>query len=72
MSLIVDYLSNQLFDDICKENYLKALIGIHVLTSCDTVSAFCGKGKWKAMQLLQKKKEYNPCYGANWRNMGFV
>ena len=58
MSLIVDYLSKQFFDDICKENYLKALIGIHALTGCDTVSAFCGKGKWKAMQLLQKKKEY--------------
>ena len=58
MSLIVDYLSNQLFDDICKENYLKALVGIYGLTGCDTVSALCGKGKWKIMQLLQKKKEY--------------
>ena len=58
MPLIVDYLSKQFFDDICKENYFKALIGIHALTGCDTDSAFCGKGKWKAMQLLQKKKEY--------------
>ena len=58
MSLIVDYLSNQLFDHICKENYLNALIGIHALTGCDTVSAFCGKGKWKAMQcsFFRKRK----------------
>lgn len=58
MSSIVNYLGNQLFDGINKENYLKALIGIHALTGCDTVSAFCGKGKWKAIQLLQKKSEY--------------
>ena len=58
MSLTVDYLSNQLFDHICKENYLNALIGIHALTGCDTVSAFCGKGKWKAMQcsFFRKRK----------------
>ena len=58
LSSIVNYLGNQLFDGINKENYLKALIGIHTLTGCDTVSAFCGKGKWKAIQLLQKKSEY--------------
>ena len=56
--MVGDYLSNQLFDGISKENYLKALISVHALTGCDTVSAFCGKEKWKAIQLLQKKKEY--------------
>ena len=58
LSSIVNYLSNQLFDGINKENYPKALASIHALTGCDTVSAFCGKGKWKAIQLLQKKSEY--------------
>ena len=58
LSSILNYLGNKLFDGIKKENYLKALIGIHALTGCDTVSAFCGKGKWKAIQLLQKKSEY--------------
>ena len=58
MSSILNYLGNQLFDGINKEKYLKALIGIHALTGCDTVSAFCGKGKWKAIQLFQKKSEY--------------
>ena len=58
LSLIVDYLSNQLFEGISQQNFLKALIGVHALTGCDTVSAFCGKGKWRAVQLLQKNKEY--------------
>ena len=30
----------------------------HVLTGCDTVSAFSGKGKWKAVQLLLKNESY--------------
>ena len=28
------------------------------MTGCDTVSAFSGKGKWKAIQLLLKNESY--------------
>ena len=30
-----------------------ALIGVNSNTGCDNISAFFGKGKWKAVQLLQ-------------------
>ena len=39
-------------EDVCK-----ALIGLHAFTGCDTVSAFAGKGKAKAFQLL-KSEDY--------------
>ena len=32
----------------------KALVGLHCLTGCDSVSAFYGKGKKKALSLLLK------------------
>ena len=35
----------------------KALIGLHCLTGCDSVSAFYGKGKKKALNLLLKDVE---------------
>ena len=38
--------------DVCR-----ALIGVHAYTGCDTVSAFTGKGKAKALKLLSKNKE---------------
>ena len=37
--------------DVCR-----ALIGMHAYTGCDTVSAFAGKGKAKALKLLTKRK----------------
>ena len=43
---------------ISEHDLLKALIGIHALTGCDTVSAFSGKGKWKSVQLLPKNESY--------------
>ena len=30
-----------------------ALIGSNSITGCDNIAAFFGKGKWKAVQLLQ-------------------
>ena len=38
--------------DVCR-----ALIGLHAFTGCDTVSAFAGKGKAKALKLLTSNKE---------------
>ena len=31
----------------------RALIGVNSITGLDNISAFFGKGKWKAVQLLQ-------------------
>ena len=50
--------------DVCK-----ALIGIHSYTGCDTVSAFAGKGKAKALKLLTKTKLYQGTFlqlGEQW------
>ena len=35
-----------------------ALLGIHAFTGCDSTSAFKGKGKVKAIRLLQEKESY--------------
>ena len=37
--------------DVCR-----ALVGVHAYTGCDTVSAFAGKGKAKALKLLSKTR----------------
>lgn len=55
LSLVVNSLEMQLDPGIDKNCFLKALIGVHTITGCDTISAFSGKGKWKAVQLLQRK-----------------
>ena len=39
------------------EGVCKALIGMHAYTGCDTVSAFAGKGKAKALKLLTTSRE---------------
>lgn len=43
--------------DVCR-----ALVDMHVYTGCDTVSAFAGKGKAKALQLLTSNKEYQDTF----------
>jgi 5'-3' exonuclease len=40
----------------------QALIGLHCLTGCDSVSAFYGKGKKKALNLLLKDNELCPAF----------
>ena len=40
----------------------KALIGLHCLTGCDSVSAFYGKDKNKALNLLLKDDELYPAF----------
>ena len=58
LSLVVISLEMQLDPCIDKNCFLKALIGVHAITGCDTISAFSGKGKWKAVQLLQRSEKY--------------
>lgn len=33
-------------------NVMESLIGIHILSGCDTTSSFCGKGKKTALKAL--------------------
>ena len=33
--------------------FMRAFIGVNSITGLDNISAFFGKGKWKAVQLLQ-------------------
>ena len=33
--------------------FMRAFIGVNSITDLDNISAFFGKGKWKAVQLLQ-------------------
>ena len=51
-------LLKQLSPGISEQNVLKALRGVRELTGCDTVFAFSGKGKWKAIQPLVKTESY--------------
>ena len=47
----------------------RALVGVHAYTGCDTVSAFAGKGKAKALKLLSKNKEIQDTFlklGQEW------
>ena len=56
--LVVKSYEMQLDPGIDKNCSFKALIGMHAMTSCDTISALLGKGKWKAVQLLQSSEKY--------------
>ncbi|XP_077968888.1 uncharacterized protein LOC144422864 [Styela clava] len=38
--------------------FCKAILGLHVFSGCDTISAFRGKGKVKGMRHLLKSKEF--------------
>lgn len=44
--------------DINIHKFFSALLGLYAYTGCDTVSAFAGKGKLKAMKLLVAETEY--------------
>ena len=50
------------------ETFLKALIGLHAFTGCDSVSAFAGKGKIKAQKLLINSEFVNlfSLLGTSW------
>ena len=58
LSKVVSTLEKQLDRGIEKQSFMKALIGIHAITGCDSISAFSSKGKWKGVQLLQRNDRY--------------
>ena len=58
LSIVAESLFKQISPGISEQDFLKALIRVHALTGCDTVSAFYGKGKWKSIQLLLKNESY--------------
>ena len=52
-------------DDTCK-----ALIGVHAFTGCDSISAFAGKGKAKALKMLKDDAEIKETFaklGEEWQ-----
>ena len=73
LSLVVNSLEMQLDPGIDKNYFLKALIGVHAITGCDTISAVSGKGKW----LLQRSEKYVRAMAVKstselWRGMGSI
>ena len=58
LSTVVNRLEKQLDPGIEKHCFMKALIGIHAITGCDTISAFSGNDKWKAVHLIQCSGRY--------------
>lgn len=50
--MAVNSLGKQLDQGIDVHCFMKALIGTHAITGIYTISAFPGKRKWKAIQLL--------------------
>ena len=47
----------------------KALVGLHAFTGCDSVSAFAGKGKVRALELVKKNPSVREAFvelGENW------
>ncbi|KAG1664859.1 hypothetical protein GQR58_019650 [Nymphon striatum] len=47
----------------------RSLLGVYCFTGCDTVSAFAGKGKLKALKLLQEEREFVAAFsrlGLSW------
>ena len=52
------------FDAYCEINTIdksklfKSLLGYHCSTGCDSISAFCGKGKIKALSVFCKDESF--------------
>ena len=66
---IVENLTKDLATGIRVQGFLKSLIGLHAITGCDTVSAFTGKGKARALKLLMKNRTYVDAFmdlGLSW------
>ena len=45
-------------DTIDKSKLFKSLLGHHCFTGCDSISAFCGKGKIKALSVVCKDESF--------------
>ena len=59
ISEVADQLGRQVVDGILKQELCKALIGLHALTGCDTVSALTAKGKWCPLQMIAKNQTFD-------------
>ena len=55
---IKNQIAKDLLPGIDLQDFLRCSIGMHALTGCDTVSAFAGKGKSKALKMLMKNDTY--------------
>ena len=53
---VISRLGTILGQDVCQ-----ALKGVHAFTGCDSVSAFGGQGKIKALNLINKSHESDNC-----------
>ena len=49
-------------DNIDKSKLFKSLLGYHCFTGCDSISAFCGKGKIKALSIFCKDKSFTQAF----------
>lgn len=58
ISEVADQLRKQVAEGIPKQDACEALIRLHALTGCDTVSAFASKGKWRPVQMVVKNQDY--------------
>ena len=47
-----------------------ALVGVHAWTGCDSVSAFAGQGKVKAINLIRKSQTYREAFMAIYDKSG--
>ena len=45
-------------DTIDKSKLFKSLLGYHCFTGCDSISAFCSKGKIKALSVFCKDESF--------------
>lgn len=50
-------LRQRLGDNVCS-----AMIGLHTYTGCDTVSAFAGRGKLKALKLMMRSELFQKVF----------
>ena len=58
IQFIKDQIAKDLLPGVGLHDSFRCLIGMHALTGCDTVSAFVGKGKSKALKMLMKNNTY--------------
>jgi len=62
--LDIDKLARSMGDSVCD-----ALVGLHVFSGCDTVSAFAGRGKMGALKQMKSDKTYQEAFsqlGHSW------
>ncbi|MES9881053.1 MAG: hypothetical protein ABW185_09250 [Sedimenticola sp.] len=63
--IIIDKMAAALGHGVCD-----SLLGLHVFTGCDTVSAFSGQGKLKGLKLLQQDQTFQEAFstlGQQWQ-----